>query len=92
MRKVLMMAAALAMLSVAAAPASAQKLDKNGRCHDKTGTPAKPEVCGFAPVDKRLAKPRNEGPLPMPTASTSAPGPTWLSKPIKPEGEGPPGS
>jgi hypothetical protein len=45
MRKLLMMAAALAMLSVAAAPASAQKVDKNGRCHDKAGKFAKDEVC-----------------------------------------------
>ena len=45
MRKVLMIAAALAMLSVAAAPASAQKIDKNGRCHDAAGKFAKDEVC-----------------------------------------------
>lgn len=48
MRHVLMIAAALAMLSVAAAPASAQKLDKNGRCHDKAGKFAKAAVCAGA--------------------------------------------
>jgi hypothetical protein len=46
MRKILMLTAAFAMLSVAAAPASAQKLDKNGRCHDKAGKFAKASVCG----------------------------------------------
>ena len=45
MRHVLMITAALAMLSVAAAPASAQKIDKNGRCHDAAGKFAKDEVC-----------------------------------------------
>jgi hypothetical protein len=45
MRNVLMIAAALAMLSAAATPASAQKIDKNGRCHDKAGKFAKDEVC-----------------------------------------------
>jgi hypothetical protein len=33
------------MLSVAATPASAQKLDKNGRCHAADGKFAKAEVC-----------------------------------------------
>lgn len=45
MRKLLMITAALGMLSVAAAPASAQKLDKNGRCHDAAGRFAKASVC-----------------------------------------------
>jgi hypothetical protein len=43
MRHVLMIAAALAL--VAAAPSYAQKLDKNGRCHDQAGKFAKDEVC-----------------------------------------------
>jgi hypothetical protein len=45
MRQILVLTAALAMLSVAAAPASAQKIDKNGRCHDKAGKFAKDAVC-----------------------------------------------
>jgi hypothetical protein len=43
MRHVLMIAAALAL--VAAAPSYAQKLDKNGRCHDAAGKFAKADVC-----------------------------------------------
>lgn len=43
MRQVLMIAAALAL--VAAAPSYAQKIDKNGRCHDAAGKFAKDAVC-----------------------------------------------
>jgi hypothetical protein len=43
MRKILMMAAALAL--VASAPSFAQTIDKNGRCHDASGKFAKDEVC-----------------------------------------------
>ena len=52
MRHVLMITAALAMLSVAVAPASAQKIDKNGRCHDAAGKFAKDEVCKGAVTSK----------------------------------------
>ena len=49
MRNVLMIAAALAL--VAAAPSYAQKIDKNGRCHDAAGKFAKDAVCkGAAPA------------------------------------------
>lgn len=62
MRKLLMITAALGMLTVAVTPATAQKLDKNGRCHDAAGKFAKAEVCkgglagsaaGVAPVDPK---------------------------------------
>jgi hypothetical protein len=43
MRKILMIAAALAL--VASAPSFAQTVDKNGRCHDASGKFAKDEVC-----------------------------------------------
>jgi hypothetical protein len=50
MRQLLMIAAAVAMLGALSTPASAQKLDKNGRCHDAHGKFAKDEVCkGHAP-------------------------------------------
>jgi hypothetical protein len=45
MRHALMITAALALLTGFAAPASAQKIDANGRCHDKAGKFAKAEVC-----------------------------------------------
>jgi hypothetical protein len=45
MRHVLMITAALGLLAVAPATASAQKIDKNGRCHDAAGKFAKDEVC-----------------------------------------------
>jgi hypothetical protein len=45
MRHALMIAAALSLLVGFAAPASAQKIDANGRCHDKAGRFAKAEVC-----------------------------------------------
>jgi hypothetical protein len=44
MRNVLMIAAALAL--IVSAPSFAQKLDKNGRCHDASGKFAKADVCG----------------------------------------------
>jgi hypothetical protein len=55
MRQVLMLTAALAMLGVAAAPASAQKLDKNGRCHAANGQFAKEEVCAGGASAKTAA-------------------------------------
>jgi len=58
MRHVLMITAALAMLSVAAAPASAQKLDKNGRCHDAAGKFAKAEVCAGGAKSSAAAAPK----------------------------------
>ena len=70
MRNVLMIAAAFAMLSVAATPASAQKIDKNGRCHDKAGKFAKAEVCAGV---KGAA-----------TASTAAPPPVAAADPNGP--------
>lgn len=45
MRHALMIAAALGLLTGFAAPANAQKIDANGRCHDKAGKFAKMEVC-----------------------------------------------
>jgi hypothetical protein len=45
MRKILMVAAAVAMLGSISTTASAQKIDKNGRCHDAAGKFAKAEVC-----------------------------------------------
>jgi hypothetical protein len=42
-RHVLMIAAALAL--VATAPSYAQKIDKNGRCHDAAGKFTKADVC-----------------------------------------------
>jgi hypothetical protein len=45
MRKFLMVAAAVAMLGSISTTASAQKIDKNGRCHDKAGKFAKADVC-----------------------------------------------
>ena len=43
MRTALMIAGALALLVTT--PGYAQKIDKNGRCHDKAGKFAKEEVC-----------------------------------------------
>jgi hypothetical protein len=45
MRHALMIAAALGLLAVSGAPASAQKIDANGRCHAANGQFAKAEVC-----------------------------------------------
>ena len=45
MRHLLMITAALGMLSVAVPSAHAQKIDKNGRCHDVAGKFAKAAVC-----------------------------------------------
>jgi hypothetical protein len=45
MRHVLMIAAALSLLAGVAAPAYAQKIDGNGRCHGKDGKFAKMDVC-----------------------------------------------
>jgi hypothetical protein len=45
MRYVLMMTAALGLLSAAVPSAYAQKIDANGRCHAKDGKFAKMEVC-----------------------------------------------
>jgi hypothetical protein len=45
MRHALTIAAALAMAASFTVPASAQKLDDNGRCHAKDGKFAKAEVC-----------------------------------------------
>ena len=42
--------AIVAALALAAGSASAQKLDKNGRCHDASGKFAKAEVCKGAPA------------------------------------------
>jgi hypothetical protein len=53
MRSVLMIAAALAL--VATAPSYAQKIDKNGRCHDAAGKFAKAEVCKGAGGSKSTA-------------------------------------
>lgn len=51
MRTVLMITAALSLLTVSVPTAHAQKLDANGRCHDKAGKFAKAEVCkGAAPI------------------------------------------
>jgi hypothetical protein len=50
MRNVLMIAAAVGLLTGYAAPASAQKIDTNGRCHDKAGKFAKDEVCKGGPL------------------------------------------
>ncbi len=56
MRHVLMITAALALLGVVASPASAQKLDKNGKCHAANGQFAKQEVCAGAPAAKGTTK------------------------------------
>ncbi len=48
MRRLLMITAALAL--AVSAPAFAQKLDKNGRCHDAAGRFAKAEVCKAGPA------------------------------------------
>jgi hypothetical protein len=45
MLKITLIAAAAAML-LFGGPASAQKIDANGRCHDAKGEFAKAEVCG----------------------------------------------
>ena len=45
MRKVLLIAAALAMLGFAVAPANAQKIDKNGRRHENKGKMAQRAKC-----------------------------------------------
>lgn len=45
MRHVLMITAALGLLSAAVSSAYAQKIDANGRCHAKDGKFAKMEVC-----------------------------------------------
>jgi hypothetical protein len=59
MRKLLMITAALGMLSVAVAPASAQKIDKNGRCHDAAGKFAKMEACkGVGAASSTAAAPK----------------------------------
>jgi hypothetical protein len=43
--------AIVAALALAAGSASAQKIDKNGKCHDASGKFAKMEVCkGAAPA------------------------------------------
>ncbi len=44
MRQLVLIAAALSLLSVAM-PAGAQTIDKNGRCHGKDGKFAKADVC-----------------------------------------------
>jgi hypothetical protein len=44
MRSALILTVALS-LALAASGAQAQKLDKNGRCHDKSGKFAKADVC-----------------------------------------------
>jgi hypothetical protein len=48
MRKILMIAAAIATLGSISTTASAQKIDKNGRCHDAAGKFAKDAVCAGA--------------------------------------------
>jgi hypothetical protein len=50
MRRALVLIAALAFAtSVTALPASAQKWDKNGRCHDSAGKFAKDAACAGVP-------------------------------------------
>ena len=56
MRSVLMIAAALAL--VAGAPSYAQKIDKNGRCHDKAGKFAKDAVCAGGATSSAAAAPK----------------------------------
>lgn len=59
MRHALMIAAALSLLTGFAAPAYAQKIDANGRCHDKAGKFAKMEVCkGGAAASSASAAPK----------------------------------
>jgi hypothetical protein len=65
MRHVLMIAAALAL--VAAAPSYAQKIDKNGRCHDAAGKFAKADVCKGAGGSKATT------PAATPAADPKAP-------------------
>ncbi|MGZ3398211.1 MAG: hypothetical protein ACXU8W_03520 [Caulobacteraceae bacterium] len=48
----MMIVAAFGLLAIAPATASAQKIDKNGRCHDAAGTFAKDEVCKGASSSK----------------------------------------
>jgi len=45
MRQILMIVAAVAMLGGISTTASAQKLDKNGKCHGADGKFAKADVC-----------------------------------------------
>jgi hypothetical protein len=49
MRSIILLFAAVALTASLAGAADAQKLDKNGRCHDTAGKFAKAEVCGGAP-------------------------------------------
>jgi hypothetical protein len=49
MRQILMITAALALMATAPV-AHAQKVDANGRCHDKAGKFAKAEVCKGGPL------------------------------------------
>ena len=46
MRRLIILSASLALAIAASAPANAQKLDKNGRCHAANGEFAKASVCG----------------------------------------------
>jgi hypothetical protein len=63
MRHLLMLTAALALVTGYSTTASAQKIDKNGRCHAANGQFAKAEVCGG--VSKSAAKTAAAGPPPV---------------------------
>ena len=56
MRPVMILAALAALALAASAPPSfAQKVDKNGRCHDASGKFAKADVCAGVPGAKSAA-------------------------------------
>jgi hypothetical protein len=61
MRHALMIAAALALLCGVSTPASAQKLDKNGKCHGADGKFAKAEVCKGAGGEHHMYKLDDKG-------------------------------
>lgn len=61
MRHALVIAAAVGLLTGFSAPAYAQKLDANGRCHAANGQFAKADVCKGA-AGPKMAGPKMAGP------------------------------
>ena len=71
MRNMMIVAAALVMAGAAPGLASAQKIDKNGRCHAASGQFAKAEVCGGAARGASASAAR--APATAAAATTAAP-------------------
>jgi hypothetical protein len=77
----MMILAALALVAVAP-PSFAQKVDKNGRCHDASGKFAKDEVCsgvkGSTAPAATAAAPATSAKAAKPAAAADANGPYKL--------------